>query len=68
MLPKNRLRKLREKRLILFPAGDTFGLFDDVIPTFEKPLWSVLDSFTMAFTMATTAVVNCGQPLIKNSS
>ena len=32
MLPKNKLRKHREKRLVLFPDVDTHGLFDDVLP------------------------------------
>ena len=35
MIPKNRLRKHREKRLVLFPDVDTHGLFDDVL-TSEK--------------------------------
>eukprot|EP00940_MAST-03C_sp_MAST-3C-sp2_P000302 g302.t1 len=38
MLPKNKLRKHRERRLILFPDADTHELFDDVIPE-KKPLW-----------------------------
>jgi len=32
MLPKNKLRKHRERRLVLFPDVDTHGLFDDVLP------------------------------------
>jgi len=40
MLPKNKMRKHREKRLILFPDAETHGLYDDVIGhASATPLW-----------------------------
>lgn len=40
MLPKNKLRKHREKRLILFPDCEMYGLFDDVLERMQKnPIW-----------------------------